>query len=77
MKIKFENINKEFLEEKLKDIQYLLNYDFEDLDFNEENIKKTEKIVSKYNNLILSDWKVRTAKIIVTNSNDERIATIK
>lgn len=80
MKVIVSNISKEKLLERKGLIDELLNSDIDieniELDINEENIKIVKEIVQKYKKVLSSDWE-RPTEIMVANSNQEIIATIR
>lgn len=80
MKVIVSNISKEKLLERKGLIDELLNSDIDieniELDMNEENIKVVKEIVQKYRKVLSSDWD-RPTEIMVANSDQEIIATIR
>lgn len=55
MKIKFKNIDKEFLKKRNKTITKLLEDNFDDVDFNEDNITEAYKLLKEYNSVATDD----------------------
>lgn len=82
MKIKFKGIaDEEIIKSKLnqvkRQIELLEKTDLkENLEMNEENIKKLVEIQKAYKNIISNDWNVKPIKIIVVNSNGAELTTI-
>lgn len=77
MKIKINNFNKAELLERKRIIEELLNIKETEMELNEENIKKSKEIVKKYSKVTTDNLNNQPIKIIVANSKEEIIATIK
>lgn len=77
MKIKFQNMSKEDLKQRKKLIEELLEEDFSNKEFNEENLLKAKEIAKKYIEAVSDDWSKRPIKIIIANSEGTELAVIK
>lgn len=77
MIIKIKNFNKENLIERKKLIEELLDTSTEDMQLNEENIKKVNDIIKKYNEVTTTDFKYKAINVLVANDDGKTIATIK
>lgn len=77
MEIRFQNINKEHLEQRKKLIEELLKEDFSTKELNQENLIEAKKILKKYEEAVSDDWNNKPAKIAIANSDGTELATIK
>lgn len=76
LKIKLENISKKELIERKKIIEELLEEDFSETAFNQENLLKVKDIAKKYKKVTSDDWKNKPIKIIIANSDGTELATV-
>lgn len=75
--IKYSRIDIEKIKERQKAIEELLQYEFQDMELNKENMEKAAMMARKYNKSIAwGDWNIKPTAIIVTNSDGTEIATI-
>lgn len=77
MKIKMINFDRIELIERKRLIDELLEIDTGDMEFNEKNLERAKEIVTKYNKATTDNWNNKQPKILVANSKDEIIATIR
>lgn len=77
MEIRFQNINKEHLEQRKKLIEELLKEDFSTKELNQQNLVEAKAILKKYIEAVSDDWNNKPAKIIIANSDGVELATIK
>lgn len=77
MKIKFENINKEQLEEVRKLIDEILSIDFKEMELTEGNLQKAKQIKDKSNKIFLLQYSIRPINIKIVSSSDVELTEIK
>lgn len=77
MKIKMINLDRLELITRKMLIDELLEIDIGDMEFNEKNLEKARNIITMYNKATTDNWNNKQPKILVANSKDEIIATIK
>lgn len=76
MKIIFQNINREKLEKRKELIEKLLEEDFSNMKFNQENLLKAKELAKKYKEATSNDWNTRPVQIIIANSEGTELAII-
>lgn len=76
MKIIFQNINREKLEKRKELIEKLLEEDFSNMEFNQENLLKAKELTKKYKEATSNDWNTRPVQIIIANSEGTELAII-
>lgn len=76
MKIIFQNINREKLEKRKELIEKLLEEDFSNMEFNQENLLKAKELAKKYKEATSNDWNTRPVQIIIANSEGTELAII-
>ena len=76
METRLQNIDKEYLKQRKKLIEELLEEDLSIKEFNQENLLEAKRIAKKYKEAVSDDWNNRPPKVILANSEGTELASI-